>query len=255
VTSKFISTFTNFVSANANALFPAKPYPPLPTCSQGSQIPSYQLALSEARLLEVRVSMSEQWDQACQSCGREVRSKASSQLIANPDSLQLVKPYPLLPAGTQRSQIYSYQRSQFHLYWQSRIQRNRFAPSEANFTPTSEAGSTTTILLPAKSDSQRGKSEHVRVVRPSMSELWEWSQIQSFMPAHSESRFSATSEAISTATSLLPAKPDPLPRAKPVSPLPVKPDPPYQRSQIHPYQWSRIHPYQLAPSEVRLSDR
>jgi len=95
------------------------------------------------------------------------------------------------------------------------------------FTPTSEARSTTsTILLPAKPDCQRGKSEYGRAVRPSMSELWERSQIQSFLLAYSESRFSATSEDISTATSLLPPKPDPLLPVMPVSPLPVKLDPP-----------------------------
>jgi len=108
--------------------------------------------------------------------------------------------------------------------------------SEATFTATSEAGTTTTSVLPAKPDCQRGKSEQVRPVRPTMSELWERSQIQSILPAYSESRFSATSEAISIATSLLPAKPDPLLPAKPVLPLPVKPDTPLppcsQQSQI-----------------------
>jgi len=66
-----------------------------------------------------------------------------------------------------------------------------------------------------------------------MLELWERSQIRSFLPAHSKSRFSATSKAISTATSMLPAKPYP--------PLPAR------------SQQSQIHHYQLAPSEASFT--
>jgi len=110
------------------------------------------------------------------------------------------------------------------------------ATSEASFTPTSEVRSTSTSLLQAKPDCQRANSEHVSTVRPSISELCERSQIQSFLPAHSKSRFFATREAISTTISLLPVKPDPPLLAKPVSPLPVMLDPPLpacsQQSQI-----------------------
>jgi len=87
-----------------------------------------------------------------------------------------------------------------------------------------------------------------------MSELWKHGLIQSFVPAHSESRLCATSKDISIATSLLPARPDLLLPAKPASPLPAKPDPPppacSQRSQFHPYQRRQIHRYQLAASEA-----
>jgi len=88
---------------------PAKPDPPLPACSQRGQI-----------IREVRVSMSEWWDQACQSCKSkyvrlweqayqwwkqtcqscesEARSKASCQLIAIQNSLPLAMPDPPLSA-------------------------------------------------------------------------------------------------------------------------------------------------------------
>ena len=90
----------------------------------------------------------------------------------------------------------------------------------------SEARSTVTSLLEAKPACQRGTSEYVRVVRPRMSELWEQSQIQSFLPAQSKSRLCATSKAISTATSLLQVRTDQPLRAKPVSPVPAQPYPP-----------------------------
>jgi len=146
----------------------------------------------------------------------------------------------------------------------------RVRPSAVSYTslPTvGEAKSTASSSLQAKPHYQSCKSEYVTVVRARMSELWERGLIQSFVPAHSESRLCATSKDISIATSLLPARPDLLLPAKPVSPLPAKTDPQlpaccqrghicwYQRSQFHPYQWSRIHYYQLAPSEVRLSER
>jgi len=61
-------------------------------------------------------------------------------------------------------------------------------------------------------------------------------QNRSFLPTHSESRFSATSEAASTPASVPPMSPDPLLPAKPVLPLPAKLDPPLpacsHRSQI-----------------------
>jgi len=57
----------------------------------------------------------------------------------------------------------------------------QLAPSEASLTPTSEAGSTATSLLQVKSDCQGGKSQLVGGVIPSRSELWERSQIQSFI--------------------------------------------------------------------------
>jgi len=92
-----------------------------------------------------------------------------------------------------------------------------------------------------------------------MSEKWELSQIQSFLPDHSKSRLYATSKAISIATSLLPARPDLLQSAKQVLPLPAKLNPPPPASslwsQFHLYLQSRIHHYQLAPREVRLSER
>ena len=145
---------------------------PLPTLIEAR---STTTAPSEARLSEVRVSISEWWNKTCQSCGSEARSKASCQLIANLNSLLPAKPYQPLTACSQWSHIHCYQ----------------LAPSEASFTPTSEARSTATSLLPAKPDGQRGesehstttsllpakpdcqwsKSEHVRAVRPSMSEL------------------------------------------------------------------------------------
>jgi len=92
------------------------------------------------------------------------------------------------------------------------------------------------------------------------------SQIQSFLPAHSKSRFSANREATSTPSSMLPESPDPLLPARPVSPLRAKLDPPllakpvsprqskpdsllpvcYQRSPFRPYQQCQIHHYLLA---------
>jgi len=58
----------------------------------------------------------------------------------------------------------------------------------------------------------------------------ELSQIQSFLPAHSEIRFSATSEATSTPTGDLQTSPDPWLAANQVSPQPAKVDPPLPAS-------------------------
>ena len=77
------------------------------------------------------------------------------------------------------------------------------------------------------------------------------SQMHSFSPAHSKSRFSATSKATSTPTSILVISSD--------QPLLGKADPRLpacsQRSQFHPYQGSLSHYYQPAPSEAILSER
>jgi len=91
-------------------------------------------------------------------------------LPAKPVSPLPAKPNPLLPACSQRSQIVREvscsQRSQFHPYQRSWIHLHRLAPSEASFTPTSDARSTATRLLPAKSDCQRGKLLPAKPVSP-----------------------------------------------------------------------------------------
>ena len=46
------------------------------------------------------------------------------------------------------------------LYQRSLIHHYQLAPSEARFTPTGEARSTATSLLPAKPHCQRGESDH-----------------------------------------------------------------------------------------------
>jgi len=84
------------------------------------------------------------------------------------------------------------------------------ATNEASLTPTCKAGDTVTRMLPVKAQCWRGKSEHVRAVRRSLSVLLEVGEFQSFLPAYSISIFCATTKAISNATSLLPANPDPL---------------------------------------------
>jgi len=138
------------------------------------------------------------------------------------------------------SQIYCDKWSQIHSY--------QLHFSKCKSTVSSETISTATSIFPANHDCQRGESEHVWAVRPSMSEFWEHSQIQSVLPAHSECRFSATSEAISTITSL-PVMPDLLLPAQPVSPLPAKPDPPLPACS----HWSHIHGLLPALSESRFS--
>jgi len=106
-------------------------------------------------------------------------------------------------------------------------------------------------LLDLKPDQQRQAKwnphlptllEHVRAVRPSMSELWKWSHIQSIFPAHSKSRFSATSVAKSTATSLLAVMQDPQLPMMPVSPVPAESEPPQPAcsQQSHIVQEGRV---------------
>jgi len=91
----------------------------------------------------VKVSLSELWEQAyqlwkwaCHSCGSEAKSKASCQLIANPDSLLPVKAHPPVPVCFQQVQIHCYQ----------------LAPSKARFTPTSLLPVKPVSPLPAKPD-------------------------------------------------------------------------------------------------------
>jgi len=99
--------------------------------------------------------------------------------VARPVSPVPVKPDPLLSACSQQSQfhpkqlswIHHYQWSQFHPYLQSRIHRYQLAPSNAAFNPLRKARSNTASLHPAMPHCKRGNSEHVRAVRPSMSEL------------------------------------------------------------------------------------
>jgi len=93
------------IPAYPDPLLPAKPVSPLPAkCDP--PVPAYSKRSQIVR--EQIVSMSVQWDQAYQSCVSEARSKASCQLIANPDSLLPGKPYPPLSACSQWSQIHRY---------------------------------------------------------------------------------------------------------------------------------------------------
>ena len=181
-TSKATSTPTSMLPVSPIPLLPAKPDPPLPACFQQSQI-----------VRVMRVSMSEQWDQAwaCQSCEQgqihrylhapsEARANAYCQFIPNPHSLLPAMPHPPFQHTSSES--------------------SSSATNEASFTPNSKAGSittsqasitqtnvgrfTTTDLLPgkpvsplpAKTDpplpacSQR--SQIVSEVRVSMSEWW-----------------------------------------------------------------------------------
>jgi len=185
----------------------AKPDPPLPACSQRSQIQSFLPAHSESRfsatsllpakpvsplptkldpplpacyqrsqiVREVRVSIPPL--PACYQRSQIVRGESKHSTAT---SLLPVKLDPKLLASSLQIPILCYQRSNNH--------PNQLASSESSSTATSEAGSTTT----------------------------------------GEGSFTATSKAVSTSTSLLPAKP--------VLPLPAKPDPPLpacsRRSQI-----------------------
>jgi len=81
------------------------------------------------------------------------------------------------------------------------------ATSESRFTPTSDARSTANSLHPVKPDCQRGTSDHVRVERPSMSELWEQSQIHPYQLAPSKARSKSPCQCILYPTSRLPGKP------------------------------------------------
>jgi len=133
---------------------------------------------------------------------------ATSLPPAKPLSPRPAKPDPPLPACSQRSQ-------------------RSTAPSEATFTPTSEARSTATSLLPAKPNppltacSQR--SQIVREVRVSIPPLPACSQ-------RSQIHCYQRSQIVREVRVIIP----PLPAFS-------------QRSQIHCYQ--------LAPSEARLSER
>jgi len=145
----------------------------------------------------------------------EARSNASCLLAQSPDLLLPAKPDPLLLAGFHWVQIDCYQRSQIHTY--------QLAPSENRFKASCQLIANPDSLLPAKPHPPLPACfERVQF------HCYHGSQIQSFLPAHSESRFSATSEATSTPTSLL--------QASSVSLLTVKPDPPLsacsQRSHI-----------------------
>ena len=73
-----IRLFDYCSTKSCNSLLPAKPNPPLPACSQRSQIHHYHVAPSEAALSEVRATI------------------------------------PPQPACSQRSLIHCYQRSQIH---------------------------------------------------------------------------------------------------------------------------------------------
>jgi hypothetical protein len=134
--------------------------------------------------------------------GDSDHSTATSFLPANSDPLLPAKPdspgtacsqwtqivreviviIPPLPASSQRSQIYCYQRSEFHPYLQCGIYCYHHAPSEArstatsesSFTLTSEARSTANSFLPEMPDCQIGESYHVRAVRQSISEVGKW---------------------------------------------------------------------------------
>jgi len=169
----------SLLPAKPDPLLPAKPVSPqpgkldprLPACSQRSHI-----------VREVWVSMTERWDEACQSCGSYVWSKASCQLIANADSVLPAKPYPLLPACSQRCQFHPYQQSQIHRYqpassearlserWEWAFYCFQLPPSEASLSERWEWAFHSYQLAPSEAECQRGESEHVGAVRPSMSE-------------------------------------------------------------------------------------
>jgi len=181
-----------------------KPGPPLPACSKWRQI-----------VRVVSVSMSEWWNQGCQSCGSEARSKASCQLIANTDSVLPAKPYPPLPDCSQRSQ----------------------------FHPTSEARSTCTSLLPANSDCQRGKLLPAKPVTPlpakpntPLPARPQRSQIHCYQLAPSEANF------------FRPAKPDPPAPACSQRGQIVRVVSGSHRSQFDPFKRSQFHPTSEARS-------
>jgi len=176
---------------------PAKQDPLLPACSQWGQI-----------VKEVRVRISERWDQECQICGSKARSKASCQLIANSDSLLTAMPRPLLLTcfkhvqihwyqwslfhPYQWSWIHHYQRSQIHHYQRSQIHHYQLAPIETRLSErwkwACESGQTKHVRALKVSISELWEaayqlwewacqscgSELVSIVRVSMSELWEW---------------------------------------------------------------------------------
>jgi len=153
-------------------LLPAKPDPPLTACFQRSQI---------IREVRVRITLRPACSLRSQiHCYRRshFHPYGRSQIPCYQRS-QIVREVrviiPLPPASSQRNQIHCYQRSQIHHY--------QLAPSEATFTPTTEARSTANSLLPAKPDCLRCESESP------------------------------------TTTSFLPVKPDPLLSVKPDPPL------------------------------------
>jgi len=92
----------------------------------------------------------------------------------------------------------------------------QLAPSEATFTPSSDPQSTTTSLLPAKPDCQRGESENSTATSmlpakpdPPLTACSQRSHVHPYQRTPIHCYLLAPSNARSTATSLLPAKPDP----------------------------------------------
>lgn len=120
----------------------------------------------------------------------------------------------------------------YHCYQLAPNEARSNATSKPSFTPTSKAISTVTSLLLAKPENQKVKNGHVSAGRPSMSDLWKQSQIQSFLPTYSESKFSAT---------MLPVKSYPL--------LPAC----SQQCLIHCYQRSHIHCDQYASRDASFT--
>jgi len=153
VPSEATFTPTSEARSTTNSLLPIKPFSALlakpdlllPACSRRSRIHCNQWSQI---IKEVRVCMSEQWDQPCQSCRSKARSKASCQLILNPDSL--------LQACSQWSHIIRDE--------SEHVREVRQSISEfSNW-----------MCQSCVSKQISCKSEHVRVVGASLSELWEW---------------------------------------------------------------------------------
>jgi len=154
----------------------------------------------------------------------KARSTPTSEASFTPTSEACCTPTRLLPPKTDPLLLACfqyYQWSQLHPYQRSQIQRCRLALSEVRLSDSSEwscqSSETTHVRVLKVSMSEMWVDRaRISVVKVSISEWWERSQIRSFLSAHSESRYSATSEARSTTISLLPAKTGSPLRAEPV---------------------------------------
>jgi len=133
---------------------------------QRSQILPYQCASNESRFTatcEVSFTPASEagstaTSEASFTSSSKAGSTATSLLPAKPVSPLPAKPDPPVPACSRWSQFPPYQQSRIHLH--------QLTPSEASFTPSSDAGSTATSFLPAKSDCQRGKLLPAKPVSP-----------------------------------------------------------------------------------------